>query len=264
MARKKSRVSAVRRLHRSLGAGAAIFVLFMVMSGLVINHSHDLGLDQRHISQSSLLSWYGFGEPEDIRSFVVADGWLSFAGSQLYLNDRHVATIANGVGVVSNADMLIAAGSEELLLLDHDGTLIERLPWSQPGAGPLEAIGVYENTVVAVQSANQLWLADEQMLDWQQTENAVTGAVWSSPVSTPPELHRAITSQYRGDGLSMERLLLDFHSGRIFGPVGVLVYDLLALAVGFMAISGLVLWIRGRRNGNGKSNGNGKNGSPRS
>jgi len=54
----------------------------------------------------------------------------------------------------------------------------------------------------------------------------------------------------------MERLLLDFHSGRIFGPVGVLVYDLLALAVGFMAISGLVLWFRGRRNGNG----NGKNG----
>lgn len=260
MARKKSRASAIRRLHRSLGAGAAIFILFLVISGLAINHSHDLGLDQRHVSQSSLLSWYGIGKPQDIRSFAVADSWLSFAGSQLYLNDKHVATIANGVGAVRNADMLIAAGSEELLLLDHDGTLIERLPWYQPGVGPIEAIGLYEETIVAVKSANQLWLADEQMLDWQPAENVSTGAVWSSPVLPPPELHRDITSQYRGDGLSMERLLLDFHSGRIFGPVGVLVYDLLALAVGFMAITGLVLWFRGRRNGNG----NGKNGPSKS
>ena len=160
MARKKSRASTIRRLHRSLGVGASIFILFMVMSGLAINHSDDLGLDQRHVSQSSLLSWYGIGKPQDIRSFAVADSWLSFAGSQLYLNDRHVASIANGVGAIRNSDMLIAAGSEELLLLDHDGTVIERLPWDPPGAGPLEAIGVYEDTVVAVRSANQLWLAD--------------------------------------------------------------------------------------------------------
>jgi len=47
-------------------------------------------------------------------------------------------------------------------------------------------------------------------------------------------------------------VLLDLHSGRIFGPVGVLVYDLLALTLGFLAISGLVLWFRGRRNGKSK------------
>jgi hypothetical protein len=259
MARKKSPASAVRRLHRSLGAGAAIFVLFMVMSGLVINHSHDLGLDQRHVSQSSLLKWYGFGEPQDIRSFVAGNDWLSFAGSQLYLNDRHVTTITNGVGAVRNTEMLIAAGSEELLLLDHDGTLIERLPW---GLGPIEAIGLYENNAVVVKSGNQLWLADAQMRDWQQAGSLMTDTVWSSPVSPHQDLNRAITQKYRGDGLSIERVLLDFHSGRIFGSVGVLVYDLLALAVGFMAISGLVLWLRGRRNGNG--NGNGKNGRSRS
>ncbi len=50
----------------------------------------------------------------------------------------------------------------------------------------------------------------------------------------------------------MERVLLDLHSGRIFGPVGVLVYDLLALALGFLSISGLLLWFRGRRNGKRK------------
>jgi len=260
MARKKSRVSAVRRLHRSLGVSAAVFILFMVMSGVAINHSHDLGLDQRHVSQSSLLNWYGFGEPEDIRSFAVADGWLSFAGSQLYLNDDHVATISNGVGAVSNADMLVAAGSEELLLLNFDGSLIERLPWEARDAGPIQAIGLHETTTVAVISANGMWLADEQLLGWQQAGDISKVTAWATEVTPSQGLRKAITSQYRGEGLSLERLLLDAHSGRFFGPVGVIVYDLLAIAVGLMAISGLVLWLRGRRNGNGNVNGNG-NGS---
>jgi len=67
-------------------------------------------------------------------------------------------------------------------------------------------------------------------------------------------LIQTITQQYRGEGLSVERVLLDFHSGHIFGPMGVFIYDLLAVAVGFLSISGLVLWIRGRRNGK-RSNG---------
>jgi len=251
MARKKPRASAVRRLHRSLGAGAAIFVLFMVISGLTINHAHDLGLDQRHVSQSSLLSWYGLGEPQDIRSFAVGDDWLSFAGSQLYLNDRHITSISKGVGAIVSADMLIAAGSGELLLMDHAGALIERLPWGQLDTAPLEAIGLSKNRAVVVKSVNHTWTADAQLLDWQQAGIGAEGIVWASPVSAPRDLHRAITRQYRGDGLSIERVLLDFHSGRIFGPLGVIVYDLLAIAVGFMAISGLILWLRGRRNGNG-------------
>jgi hypothetical protein len=225
----------------------------MVISGLAINHSHDLGLDKHHVSQPSLLKWYGFGAPQDLRSFAVADDLLSFAGSQLYLNDDYVAPITSGVGAVSNAQMLIAVGDRELLLLDFDGSLIERLPWDQPDAGPIQMIGLYKGTTVAVRTANQVWLADEQLLDWEPLGDSVKETVWATAVTPPPDLHKAITRQYRGEGLSMERLLLDFHSGRIFGPVGVFVYDLLAIAVGLMAISGLVLWFRGRRNGNGRN-----------
>ena len=169
---KKRRASKARRLHRSLGAGAAIFVFFMVLSGLAINHSNGLGLDQRHVSQSFLLDWYGLGKPENIHSFAVDDDWLSFAGSQLYLNEKPVATIPGGVGAVSSGDILIAAGSDELLLLDHDGNLIERIPWEPIGAAPIESIGLYKNTsVTSVQSAGLIWLADTQLLNWRQADD---------------------------------------------------------------------------------------------
>ena len=242
----------MRRLHRSFGAFAAIFVLFMVLSGLVINHSNGLGLDQRNVSQSFVLGWYGLGKPSSIQSYAVGDDWLSFAGSQLYLNDKSVATIPGGVGAVSNGDILVAASGDELLLLDQDGNLVERLPWAPISATPIEAIGLHTNGIVSIKTADQIWLADADLLNWQQAEEPVTNPLWSSPKPTPDELQQSITHSYRGEGLSLERVLLDLHSGRIFGTIGVLVYDLLALALGFLSISGLVLWFRSRRNGKSK------------
>ncbi len=126
---KKRKASKARRLHRTLGVGAALFVVFMVLSGLVINHSNGLGLDQRHVSHSFLLGWYGLGGPDNIESFAVGNDWLSFAGSQIYLNEKFVASTSGGIGAVTTGELVIAAASDEILLLDHDGNVVERLPW---------------------------------------------------------------------------------------------------------------------------------------
>lgn len=245
-----------RRMHRTIGAGTAIFVVFLVLSGLALNHSHQLGLDQQPVSSSLLLRWYGPGEPAQLRSFAVDDQWLSFAGSRLYLNGNDVATLSNGVGAVASGDWLVAAGSEELILLNRNGGLIERLPWDQSGAGLIDAIGHRATGALVVRSAGQTWLADAKLLEWKRLEPAPGSAIWSSSQAAPAAVQKAILQQYRGESLSLERLLLDAHSGRIFGPVGVIVYDLLALLLGSLAFSGLVLWWRARRNG--QRNGNGR------
>jgi len=239
----------MRRLHRSFGAGAALFVFFMVLSGLAINHSNGLGLDQRQVSQPFLLGWYGLGKPDNVLSFELGDDWLSFAGSHLYFNEKPVATINAGVGAIASGDLLIAAGRDELLLLDRDGNLVERLAWAAIGPAPINSIGIDEDTGILVRSGGQLWSADAELLNWQRTEEAMASPHWSTSKPADEALQQAIHSAYRGEGLNLERVLLDLHSGRIFGSIGVLVYDLLALALGFLSISGLVLWFRSRRNG---------------
>jgi hypothetical protein len=249
MARKKRTASVLRRMHRTLGAGAAAFIIFMVLSGLVINHSNSLGLDQRHVSQSFLLEWYGFGKPSHIDSYPVGKDWLSFAGSQLYLNEIPVSSVSNGVGAVFNGEILIAAANDELLLLDSTGQLIERQAWGPPGAEPIEAIGLLADGTVVLGTQHQLWQSDADLIRWKQADDNFISPGWSRPENTPAALMPTIMSQYRGDGLSLERLLLDLNSGRIFGPIGLFVYDLLALTLGFLTLSGLVLWLRGRRNG---------------
>jgi hypothetical protein len=253
MARKNRQASTARRLHRSLGAGLSVFIIFMVLTGLAINHSVGLGLDQRHVSQPYLLDWYGLAGPDKIQSFEVGKDWLSFAGSQVYLNNTHVATLSDGLGAVSSGDLLIAAGSDELLLIDRNGRLIERQAWDQPDAGSIDSIGLLAGGHVVVKTLGQIWIADTQLLRWKPVDDKTGSPEWSYSVTIPVNIQQSISQQYVGNGLSLERVLLDLHSGRIFGSIGSLIYDLLALAVGFLAISGLVFWLRGR--GNGKRTG---------
>lgn len=251
VARRKRKTSLTRRLHRSFGIGTAVFVVFMVFSGIAINHSSDFGFDQHSVSQPLLLSWYGLDEPDSIKSFAVAEHWLSIAGSQLYLNGQSISTLSNGVGAVSNGELLIAAGDKELLLLDNDGRLIERTRWHQADDGNIEAIGVRHDGAIVVQSINSIWSTDSDLLDWTQTSNT-NNINWSIADAAPAEIKQAISQHFRGDQLDFEQVLLDLHSGRFFGTLGILIYDLLALAVGFLAISGVIMWVRSRRNGKPK------------
>jgi len=246
------RISTLRRWHRSLGAGAAIFVLFMVISGVIINHANRLGLDHHHVAWSVLLDWYGLETTTEINSYRAGDHWLSFAGSRVYLDGTTVASLADPVGAVSIGRMLVVAGGNELLLLDFAGMVIEKIAWSAIGAGAIESIGLLADTGVAIRASGQLWTSDTELLTWHPGGDLTSALNWSSPQVAPRSLLETIARQYQGKGLSLERLLLDLHSGRIFGSIGVLIYDLLALVIGFLAISGLSLWFKNHRNGKRK------------
>ena len=255
MTRRKQQTSAARSIHRSIGAIAAVFIIFLVLTGLAINHSNGLGFDQKHMSAPAFLDWYGLEGPADIRSYRLGNNWLSLAGSHVYFNESAVSDLANSVGAVTTGPMLIVAGSNELLLLDQQGRLVERIPWQSSDPGVIESIGSLADDRVAVKSRGSIWVADKELLSWEQIDGSVSPPSWSTPASAPESLHQVISRHYRGEGLSLERLLLGLHSGRIFGPIGVFIYDLLALAIGMLAISGLVFWVQGRRNGKNKRNG---------
>lgn len=250
MIRKKKRKSLTRRLHRTIGASAALFVLLIVLSGLALNHSDDLELGENHVSSSFLLQWYGLAQDGDIRSYPVADHWLSIAGTQLYFDGTPVANLTNAVGAVASGEILVAAGGSELVLLDRQGSLIEKMAWEHPD--PIESVGSLPDGIAVVRTAGETWAADEQFLHWRPATVAGTTPNWSAATPAPVEIRETVSRHYRGHGLSLERVLLDLHSGRIFGAFGRLFFDAVAVAIGFLAVSGLIVWFRGRKNGNSR------------
>ncbi len=68
-----------------------------------------------------------------------------------------------------------------------------------------------------------------------------------------PDIQKAVEREFRGDGVSLERIILDAHSGKLIGISGTLITDLSALAILFLCASGFYNWRKRTRAAKGKS-----------
>ena len=54
----------------------------------------------------------------------------------------------------------------------------------------------------------------------------------------------AAKQRFRSQFLTLERIIVDGHSGRLFGLFGVLLMDLVAVLLILLSVSGVYIWLR--------------------
>ena len=106
-------------------------------------------------------------------------------------------------------------------------------------------MGSNEAGDIVVAAAHGYYVADEALVSWRERD--AVQAHWATQENTPPALHARLVSAYRGKGLSMERVLLDLHSGRILGSRGELFMDGIAILFLLLASTGIWLWAKRKR-----------------
>lgn len=251
--RKKSPVKLLRSLyiwHRYIGLAAALFVILLTVTGLVLNHTEELSLDSIHVGSGLLLDWYGIDTPDGISSYVVGDTTITAVGNHIYWNTTRVPqTSAPLVSAVEFAGMVIIGVQGQLLLFTPDGELVERLDGAAGVPAGMQALGLTPAGELAIHAAHGYYRTDDSFLEWQETENLE--ADWSFSTKPSPELRSALQQAWRGTGLTLERVLLDLHSGRILGSRGVYLVDAAAILFLLLAISGVWLW--GKRRASARS-----------
>ena len=240
------RANAARRrwlfsLHRTVGVTAALFLVLLTISGLLLNHGETLQLNQRLISNPSVLSLYNISVPDKTTSFKVADRYITQLGQRLYFDTTEIADdVESLIGGVSLHDTIVVAVTGRLLLLNAEGQLIETLDGSSGVPAGMRRIGLSDSGALAVEAAHGIYQVDLDDLEWQ--ESRAGNGQWLTPVTLPTKLASALAAEYRGAGLSVERLLLDLHSGRIGGALGVWIVDATGILVLMLAASGLWIW----------------------
>ena len=210
-----------RRGHRWVGVSLLVFVLFLAITGIALNHSADLGLDRRYVSWSWLLDAYGMGPPEPYAGKVVLGP---------------LAVVGDG----QRAHVLLASGE-----------LVESIDLGASLPGSIERVGRVAGRAV-LQSGGNLYRSDEDVTAFEPWPGgAATDVSWSAEVEPDAAGLEALQTAWRGRGVTVERFLLDLHSGRILDVPGTLLMDIVAACMILLGISGLVL-ARRRGNGNGK------------
>ena len=227
--------------HRWIGLLSAVFVILLALTGLALNHTEELALDSAHVQSPALLDWYGIRAPTEITAFSAGGVTVSRVGSRIYADSKEVAIIEPPLlGAVYFSDLLILATADKLLLLTREGELVEEMGAAAGIPADIKTIGITRDERLAIGTANGFHLADSELLAWQATSRP--DAHWSEPVTLDPALVTALQASYRGNGLPVERVILDLHSGRILGPWGVYLMDGAAIVFLLLACSGIWLW----------------------
>ena len=231
--------------HRYFGISTALFVIVLAITGLVLNHTDELALDASYVESSILLDWYGISAPEDLASYRSGSISITAVGEQIFWNKQRLTHFSAPLtGMLTYNDFVIVAATGTLSLFTPDGELVEKLGGVAGVPTGISAVGITPRGLLAVRSAEGIYLTDENLLEWSRADD--TEVVWSSSAPTSPALKTALQKAYRGTGLPLERIMLDLHSGRILGRAGVYLMDAAAIGFLLLAASGIWLWIRRR------------------
>lgn len=237
------------RWHRRIGLLAAAFVVLLALTGLALNHSQSLGLDDRHLSAGWLQNLYGVTAPS-ITSFSLDGNWLSqVAAGELYRGTQTVGTCDGElVGAVSSTveslgRIWLLACRRELILLLPGGEVVERIDPAYDLPTPISDLGTCGESY-CFQAGGTLYRLDMEQLSWAPAtiEPFSPSRAKEAPAPVRDALHRA-----HADGvISWERLLLDLHSGRLFGAWGPWLMDAMAILFVVLALTGVTMWSVGR------------------
>lgn len=235
--------AALKRWHRRIGVVAALFVILLAFTGFALNHAAALQLDRLVIRSPTVLGWYGIALPETIAGFRVSERWISRVGERVFLDDRPLAECRGElVGAVALGEEQAAVCAGELLLFDGEGLLLDRIDATYRLPVPVAAAGLDGGRLVLRASGQVFTVALEAPEFRPRGDDA--GVRWSRPESLPEQLVAALAPFAGGDDITLERLVLDLHSGRLFGIRGVWLMDAVAVALVLLALSGLMAWRR--------------------
>ena len=240
------------RWHRRLGLVSILFIMLLSVTGILLNHTDDLGLAEQPVHQASLLKLYGIERPR-IHSYLVLNEWISYSGEHLYRNAQQIALCTgkfSGVGFsaqsATSPALLAAACGDEIVLFTPQGEPVERITSAYQLPVPLQALGQCELADTPNQricfSANQHQYAlNSATATWEKTTGKV---VLVGESALPEALHSAL--EKNTVSLNWERVILDLHAGRLFG-LGPWLMDIVGLFFILLGLSGLGIWLIGKR-----------------
>lgn len=232
-----------RRWHKRLGVAAALFFGLLALSGVALNHVDVFELDTTRITTPWLMSWYGLKPAVPQQCFRLEGKFFCWQGDVWALGGR---TLKPGrgepIGAVHVDNMTWVATTESIYLYDAEGSLVDKIERELLPDAPIRRLGVHDNRLAA--AIGNLVYSSADGISWERLSSK-TAVSWSRLGPLPESQQRELAPLF-APSLTLQRIVSDLHSGRIFGRYGVIIIDALAMILTLLAISGIWMFLRGR------------------
>ena len=226
--------------HRRLGLTALVLVFILSITGIMLNHTEELKLDETTIESDFILNWYGINPEGSPINYNTDNIWVSQWNQQIFFNGKSIYSHKEKLKGMVIIDGLIALALENfVLLLDENGELIEIM--STGTLFTVSKIGVLNKKIALLDIQDNLYISDNDFTVWHKHNKSPT--YWSTAESLSQNQTTTLQQAFRGKGINFERVILDLHSGRIFNARwGIYIMDASAIVMMLLGISGLWVW----------------------
>ena len=242
----KKRKNLFRKWHRWIGFSGAVFLLNLAITGMLLNHSDDLKLQDSFISSNWLVNWYGIKAPATFNcvTSIVESDLLCQSGQQIIKNNVPIIkTTQPLIGLVPLDNLQYLATKNEIHVLTTDFQLVETLNYISGLPHATSAIGVVSfdgKKTLAVKNKHSVWIYNQTENSWKPTEQSILST--NTFTAPPTPLLIRLKSIYLANQISYLKLVQDIHSGRILSLSGKILTDLSGLIIILLSISGFIAW----------------------
>lgn len=229
----------VLRWHRRVGVALSLIVVWICLSGLLLNHIHAWGIADKLIAQPWLAAQYNVVEPRYYR--IDEQRWLvQQASGEIVFDKSSVGQCDTPLLGIAKTDHIYAiACANSLFLTLADGGLLEHIAPAQGLPKHLAGVGQIGNKI-ALQSAQQWYVFDDEAFEFSATTDTVSVQAPDQPPATVQQYYSGLAQLPQ---ISIERLLLDLHTGAFWGESKTLVSDIAAILLILIAVGGVWVWL---------------------
>lgn len=248
---KRNLIALLREWHSRAGLLAFVFLIWLACTGVLLTRSNDLGLDTAHVDWPWLMDLYGLHAAPPQSGFAAGGHWLASTHDYTLVDGQPLATqVSAPLGMVADDNagmpMLYIASSASVVLITPDGQRIDELMPPILPISTVRRIGTLKGDphTVVVQDLDA-YQSHDQGNTWSPV--SPTEVNWSQPQALP-DAQRERAMPYSKPRVIVEQVLIDLHSGRLFGPIGAWVITIIGLVAMVLAVSGIWMWWRIRQN----------------
>lgn len=229
---------AILRLHRRVGVALSGIFIAVCITGILLNHNDDLDFQSRTVEADWIYDWYGLEPSGAVIHFKLSRDSISSLDGQLYLNDKGIGHFPRPNGATEIESLKAIAFESSILLITHQGDVIETIPDTMVPGDKISDIGTNDQRTLIINTDLGHYTSDENILEWTRAPETIS----ITPIhSTPPskDLEESLIRSFRGGGITWGRVLLDIHTGRFFGPAGKWLVDLSGIALILLTLTGV-------------------------
>ena len=229
----------ILRLHIYVGLGISLLLIHLSITGIFLNHTDDLELNKTYISSKWILNLYGLNVPRPSKIFTIQQDNFSQFDTEVFLNNKPIFLFDSELmGVIKDHENFIIAAQDELFIVSQSGELMGN---QKILSFTIKSIGKYKEKIVIKDEQLNKWVGKSISDKW--TPIFKDNIDWSEPGIMTPLNKKDIKQYFVGNGISLEQIILDFHSGAIFKKEGKIFFDLVSLLLIFLSVSGIWVWL---------------------